>query len=509
MSTQYKAAALAQYYDHALRTGRYRRLPAGYPRPHPTTDWPPENIALLEQYYHWLLTGGASPAVILTIYLPIAGHVLGYNLKSYSQLDLDVDLQCALDFLQAKQLSAEWINMCRNTLLRFRRFLLHQRGQVEVKITAYEPNHHTEGLPEWLVCELERYQHIKQRNWRAARLDQSIRAFWGGHLRIWLFLYQKFGIVELAHVKRKHLLDFVDHRIAAGYAARSINADLNCFRNFLFFLQEQDYEVPKALLRIPTLKEPDYLPKFLTDEQVRLLRDDFEARVEQAKDTRQRRDAVLDRAIFHLLWQSGMRVGEVEELRMEDLDLAERKISVLQSKGLKDRMVFLTDVAVRALRAYLEMRGIGPTDHVFLYRNQSLCKGLIHARIKSAGERVGVKAYPHRLRHTCATQLLNAGCRVTSIQKFLGHKKLGTTMVYARVHDQTMADDYYMAMRHIEQRLDLLGQQGSIHEPPGESLHLQLLALAEQLARPELGAEACLEIVGQVRDLLAEKRLDP
>ena len=75
---------------------------------------------------------------------------------------------------------------------------------------------------------------------------------------------------------------------------------------------------------------------------------------------------------------------------------------------------------------------MGPTDHVFLYRNQPLSKDLIHGRLKAAGERVGVRLPAHRLRHTCATQLLNAGCPVTSIQKLLGHKKLNTTMIYPR-----------------------------------------------------------------------------
>lgn len=513
MSTQHKADTPAEQYDRMLRTGHYRRLPADYPRPRPTAEWPPENVALLEHYYHWLLDGGSSPAVIRTIYLPMAGHVLGFNLKHHAQLNLDTDLQCAMDFLKAKQLGAGWIDSCRNSLLRFRRFLLHQRGLVEVKITAYEPKRHAEELPAWLVCELEHYQHIKQRNWRVARVDDRIRNFWGNHLRIWLFLCKQCGVADLADVKRKHLLDFIDHRLSAGYAVSGVNADLHNFHAFLLFLQEQEYVVPRALLRLPTLKEPERLPKFLTDEQVRLLRDDFEARVEQARDTRQRRDAVLDRAVFHLLWQSGMRVGEIEELRLEDLDLAGRKLTVREGKGLKDRTVFLTDTTVRVLRAYLEMRGMGPTDHMFLYRNQSLCKELVHARIQSAGKRVGVKAYPHRLRHTCATQLLNAGCRVTSIQKLLGHKELGTTMIYARVHDQTVADDYYTAMQHVEQRLDLLGQPETTpeppQEPPGENLCIHLLALTEQLASPDLNAETRLEIVMHMRSILVEECCDP
>ena len=115
-----------------------------------------------------------------------------------------------------------------------------------------------------------------------------------------------------------------------------------------------------------------------------------------------------------------------------------------------------------------------------------------------------MKVYPHRLRHTCATQLLNAGCRVTSIQKFLGHKRLNSTMIYARVHDRTVADDYYAAMDRIEQRLDvgLPPQTG----PAGESLagdeREQLLNLVAQLAERDLSARTRLELVEQMRSIL-------
>jgi site-specific recombinase XerD len=94
-----------------------------------------------------------------------------------------------------------------------------------------------------------------------------------------------------------------------------------------------------------------------------------------------------------------------------------------------------------------------------------LCKDLVHCRIKNAGKRVGVNVYPHRLRHTTATQLLNAGCPVTSIQKFLGHKKLNTTRVYAHAHDQVVENDYFAAMERIEQRLQLVDQPKNITLP--------------------------------------------
>jgi site-specific recombinase XerD len=490
-------------YDRALHYARDKRLPPGYPKPRPTTEWPAENIILLEQYCEWLRAGGASPAVIRIIYLPMAGHVLGLALKPHPQLDLEVDLQRGLDFLNAKQLSAQWNENCRNAMLKFRRFLRHQRGQIESRITPYEPRRDTQGLPAWLLNELERYQRVQQRNWREARLDRQIRRFWDAHLHVWRFLCEQCGVQELAEVKRKHLLDFTDQRLKDGYAASTINTDLRTFQGFLKFLQQEGYAIPQSLFRIPNLKQPEPLPKFLTDEQVRLLRDEFERRVTQAEGFRPRREALLDHAAFYLLWQSGLRIGEVEELCLEDLDLEARRFTVRKSKALKDRTVFMTDTTVRAVREYLAVRGPGPTTHVFLYRNQPLSKDLVPAHLKAVGERVGVKVYPHRLRHTMATQLLNAGCRVTSLQKFLGHKELSTTMIYARVHDQTVADDYYAAMQQVEQRLDLLGTQPEVSIPICEDERIQLLALTAQLEQPELSREARLQITTHMRWVLA------
>ncbi len=148
------------------------------------------------------------------------------------------------------------------------------------------------------------------------------------------------------------------------------------------------------------------------------------------------------------------------------------------------------------------MRGPGPTDHVFLYRNQALSKDLIHGRLKAAGQRMGVPVHAHRLRHTCATQLLNAGCPVTSIQKFLGHKKLNTTMVYARAHDATVEADYFAAMGRIEQRMELTSMP--IGEPSlvSTAQRSQLLSLAGQLFAPQMTVQLCQEIGLQLCALL-------
>lgn len=450
--------AIAQRYDHALQYAHHSRLPPDAPRPQPTAAWPPENITVLEVYRHWLLSGGASPHTVKTIYLPMAGHVLGLALKPHDQLDLDTDLAPALAYIRAKQLSAHWLKVSRNALEKFRRFLRQKRGDPEVVRPLPEPDYYHQrycaGLPAWLVEALTRFQHLRQPHWRPARLHQQCLSFWRGHTALWRWLFAHTPITAPLDIKRRHIFAFQDERLTQGTAPSTINHELRCFQATLHFLQELDYPIPQALLRSPALKQPDRLPRFLTDAQVSRLRDEVERRVVQASYAPQRRDALLDRAAFYLLWQAGLRLGEVEELRLDDLDLPGRKLTVRDGKGRKDRTVYLTPTLVRVLQAYLEVRGMGPTNHVLLYRNRAIRKDLLHSRVRDTGQRTGVKVTPHRLRHTCATQLLNAGCRVTSIQKLLGHRRLNSTMVYARVHDRTVAEDYYTAMMTIEQALD-------------------------------------------------------
>jgi hypothetical protein len=184
MSPITKATNAAERYDTNRRRSRDHRLPSGYPRPQPTAVWPAENVALLERYWEWLLSGGASPKEVHHLYIPMAGHALGLNLRPHPQLDLDADLERALDYVKAKGSSAEWTDMCRVALEKFRRFLQQERGLSPAPPPPPDLSRQQEGLPAWLVEQLTRYQHLMQRNWRPARLDMLIRRFWSGHVRL-------------------------------------------------------------------------------------------------------------------------------------------------------------------------------------------------------------------------------------------------------------------------------------------------------------------------------------
>lgn len=306
--------SLAEHYDQTLHHTRDNCLPEGHPKPQPTAFWPKENITLYERYRDWLLQGGASEGASKIIYLPVAGHVLGLALKPHTELDLEEDFQRAQDYVIAKKSSQDWIKASQNGLNKFRRFLRLERGLgEESKETPFDSARVTKGLPAWLVNELDRYQHRMQRNWRDARMEGNIRRFWSGYLRVWKYFVEQKKVWEFKDLKRQHLLDYVDYCLGKGYAVTGINNDLRNLHTFLVFLQEEGYSVPHSLLKIPSLKQPDPLPRYLTDEQVKKLREEVERKIQDAKLGSHRRLALLTRAAFYLLWQGGMRVSEVEE----------------------------------------------------------------------------------------------------------------------------------------------------------------------------------------------------
>lgn len=117
--------------------------------------------------------------------------------------------------------------------------------------------------------------------------------------------------------------------------------------------------------------------------------------------------------------------------------------------------MYLTDATLEALKAYLTVRGADKAGGYIFVRNDVPVKsGFIYRHLQAVGKRVSVQVSPHRLRHTFATQLLNVGCKVTSIQRLLGHSNLNTTMTYARAFNETVMSDYFHAVDIIETQPD-------------------------------------------------------
>jgi integrase len=192
---------------------------------------------------------------------------------------------------------------------------------------------------------------------------------------------------------------------------------------------------------------------------------------------------------------SGLRTSEVRFLHLQDIDWQGHKLRIEQSKGLKDRLVCLSQPTMQALQGYLEVRGLKEAlpEHVFVFRHRPLSLSYCSERLLTYGRRCGVRITPHQLRHSCATLLLNSGAHVLTVQTILGHKWLDTTLGYARLYDGTMAADYYAAMALIEQRLALPEDRIAASPQIG-----QLIALLDSLRSGTLNASQC-EAVRQLR----------
>ncbi len=165
-------------------------------------------------------------------------------------------------------------------------------------------------------------------------------------------------------------------------------------------------------------------------------------------------------------------------LRLGDIDWERRLARNEQSKGLKDRLVPLSTPAINALRTYLgEPRpAMSGNGLVFGHWHQSLNGIYCRARLLWYQARCGVQVSPHQLRHSAATLLLNAGAPVLTVQLILGHKKIDTTLGYARLYDSTATADYYRAMVQVESYLNLADEEPATPPSPGE-----LVALVDSL----------------------------
>jgi integrase/recombinase XerD len=146
-----------------------------------------------------------------------------------------------------------------------------------------------------------------------------------------------------------------------------------------------------------------------------------------------------------------MRLSELLDLRLSDLNLAVGYATVRGGKPGRDRVVYLTPGLSHALKRYVNQRPDVPDDdHLFVLRGRSPTARTIQRRLAGYGQQAGVQVSPHRLRHTVATRLINQGMPIHSLRKLLGHQYLNTTQVYARIYDETLYEQFETAMSRLE-----------------------------------------------------------
>jgi site-specific recombinase XerD len=161
-----------------------------------------------------------------------------------------------------------------------------------------------------------------------------------------------------------------------------------------------------------------------------------------------------DRAMFMLMLRCGLRVEEVANLSLDDIDYQCSQIVVRGGKGGKDRTTYFNRDAGSALAGYLRIRPPTREQKIFLvekgsYKGKPLSVRGIQKRMEYYSKKSGVPITCHQLRHTMATQLLNNGADIVAIQELLGHAKIELTMRYSKLSGVKAQKDYYQAMEKI------------------------------------------------------------
>ncbi|MBT4512201.1 MAG: tyrosine recombinase XerC [Chloroflexi bacterium] len=247
-------------------------------------------------------------------------------------------------------------------------------------------------------------------------------------------------------------LEDIDHSIIRNYLGQlldngtvraSISRKMSALRSFFRYLNQQNIITNDPVSKISGPKQEKRLPTFLTSEEILDLLN--------APDT-STPQGVRDLAILEMLYASGLRVSEIASLDMGSVDMETFQIRVW-GKGAKERIVLMGQPAAEILQQYMDFgrnKLLGKKKERALFLNrygQRIGERRIQHLIKKYAQQAGIggRVFPHMLRHTFATHMLNGGADLRVVQELLGHANLASTQIYTHVTRSQMRSRYLEA----------------------------------------------------------------
>jgi len=285
----------------------------------------------------------------------------------------------------------------------------------------------------------EHLEHYLRHKWRLNHKRSTLQGSFTS-VRLFLELYGKSGKRDLREIERADLEAFIEHVQDAGQKISTVRTKVAILIAFLHFLIEQEVISGSVLRRHIQLKLPEVLPRAMHPADVKRLLTVI--------------DDLRDRALILLLLRTGMRIGEALGLRLNDLDMQDRKVHLFQGeKNSMGRVVYLSEDVLSALKLWLRERDPNKEFVFYGQGNKPICYSTGRSRFVKYIQKAGLeqKGYTvHCLRHTFASELLNAGMRLECLQQLLGHQDIEVTRRYARLTDRTREEEYFRAMAIIE-----------------------------------------------------------
>lgn len=258
------------------------------------------------------------------------------------------------------------------------------------------------------------------------------------------FIYLK--KINYLNITKNEIRSYLKHLDNLKYKNSTISLNLSALRSFYVYLVTNKKIESNPFKRISNPKKEKKLPNFLNELEIKDLLEYYPL------------DTPLDirnRLILELLYATGLRVSELTEINIKNINFGEKSIKVL-GKGNKERIVFFGDCANEILNFYLESARLEllnnkQNDYLFLNnRGGKLTSRSVEMIIKKVIEHLAIKnkVTPHTIRHSFATHLLNNGADIKSVQELLGHESLSTTQVYTHITSDRLRNVFLKAHPH-------------------------------------------------------------
>lgn len=203
---------------------------------------------------------------------------------------------------------------------------------------------------------------------------------------------------------------------------RSLDTKRRILNGFFEWANDEEYITRNPMRQISAIKFAEKAREPLSDEELAKVRDDCDGDIRM-------------KALLETMYCTGARVSEIAGLEIKDINLDTREVTLF-GKGKKYRTSYLSGKAVVELRQYWSERN-DDDPHAFVGErspHRGMTKRNIEKMITALGEKAGIKLYPHRIRHTSATDALSHGMRLEQVQQLLGHSKPETTEIYAKLN---------------------------------------------------------------------------
>ena len=229
------------------------------------------------------------------------------------------------------------------------------------------------------------------------------------------------------------LNEYIAYMFKNKLSSSSVNRNISSIKAFYLFLIKRKIIMISPAAEIITPKQERYLPTSMSELEVEKLLNSPKSSI---------RIEIRDKAMIEMLYATGMRISELVNLKLNNVDTNRCVVKVL-GKGSKERLIPFGENALEALNLYLNIRPSSNSKEVFLStRKRRLSRVTFWQRIKTYLKRENLKLSisPHTLRHAFATHLLNRGADLRSVQLLLGHSDLSTTQIYTHIAKQRLGE---------------------------------------------------------------------